>query len=87
MRPKRCPSLWYVRCKPHTYLASRLALSLQMDRNELSLEPRHFGVRMGASKMISKPMVHLAQTVHLSYTDTNTISMENEVRFHMTHIT
>ena len=42
---------------------------------------------MGASKMISKPMVCLAQTMHLSCTDTNTISKEKEVRFHMTHVT
>ena len=27
VHPKRLPSLWYVRCKPCTYLASRLALS------------------------------------------------------------
>ena len=29
---------------------------------------------MGASKIISEPMVRLAQTVHLSYINTNTIS-------------
>jgi len=28
----------------------------------------------------------LAQTVHLSCTDTNTVSKEKEVRFHMTHV-
>jgi len=58
-----------------------------MDRNELSLEPRHFGVQTGVSKMISEPMVHVAQTMHLSRTNTNTISKEKEVRFHMTHVT
>jgi len=41
---------------------------------ELSLEPRHVGVPLGASKMISKLMVHLAQNLHLSCTDTNTVS-------------
>ena len=60
---------------------------LEMDRNELSLEPHHFRVPTGASKIISEPMVYLAQTVHLSCTDTNTISKEKEVRFHMTHVT
>ena len=60
---------------------------VQMDRNELSLEPRHFGVPTGASKIISEPMVRLAQTMHLSCTDTNTISKEKEVGFHMTHVT
>jgi DNA-binding transcriptional regulator of glucitol operon len=32
-------------------------------------------------------MVHLAQTVHLSCTDTNTVSKQTEMRFQMTHIT
>jgi hypothetical protein len=32
-------------------------------------------------------MVHLAQTVHLSCTDPNTISKWKEVRFHRTHVT
>jgi hypothetical protein len=41
--------------------------------NELPLDAHHLGVLSGASKMIPKPMVHLAQTVHLSSIDTNTI--------------
>jgi hypothetical protein len=32
-------------------------------------------------------MVSLAQTVQLSYIDTNTISKWTDVRFHMTHVT
>jgi hypothetical protein len=32
-------------------------------------------------------MVHLAQTVNLSCTETNTVSQQNEMRFRMTHIT
>jgi hypothetical protein len=60
---------------------------LQTHRIELPLEPRHLGVPMGASKMISEPMVRLAQTVHLSSTNTNTVSKRTEMRFHMTHIT
>jgi hypothetical protein len=54
---------------------------------KLPLEPHHLGVPTGASKMISEPMVCLAQTVHLSCTDTNTISKRTKTRFHMTHIT
>jgi hypothetical protein len=42
---------------------------------------------MGASKMISEPMVRLAQTVHLACTNANTVSKRTEMRFHMTHIT
>ena len=60
---------------------------LQMDRNELRLEPRHLGVPSDASKMISEPIVRLAQTMHLSCSDTNTVSKEKEVRFCMTHVT
>jgi hypothetical protein len=54
---------------------------LQMDRNPLPLEHRHLEVPLGASKMISEPMVRLAQTVHLSCTDTNTVSKQTETRF------
>ena len=39
------------------------------------------------SKTISEPMVCLAQTMHLSCTDTNTVSNWTEMRFHMTHVT
>ena len=60
---------------------------LQMDQNELSLEPHHLGVTSGASKTISEPMERLAQTVHLSCTDTNTVSKDKEVRSSMTHVT
>jgi hypothetical protein len=47
---------------------------LQTDQNELSLEPHHLGVPSGSSKLISEPMVRLAQTVHLPCTVTNTVS-------------
>jgi hypothetical protein len=38
------------------------------------LEPRHLGVPLDASKTISEPILCFAQIVHLSYTDTNTVS-------------
>jgi hypothetical protein len=60
---------------------------LQMDQNELPLEPRHLGVPSGAFKTIFEPMVCLVQTVHLSFTDTNTVSKQIKMRLHMTHIT
>jgi hypothetical protein len=41
----------------------------------------------GVSKTIFKPVVCSAQTVHLSWTDANTISKWIETRFHMTHVT
>jgi hypothetical protein len=57
---------------------------LQSDWIELPLEPRHLGVPSGVSKMISVPTLCLAQTVHLSCTDTNTIFKWTKTRFHMT---
>jgi hypothetical protein len=59
--------------KPCTYLASRLAL-YQMNWVKHLLELRYLGVVLGASKTISEPTVCLAETMHLSCTDTNTIS-------------
>jgi hypothetical protein len=58
-----------------------------MDQNELPLDPRHVGVPLGASKMVSPPMVCLAQTMHLSCFEINTISKQDEMTFHLTHIT
>jgi hypothetical protein len=55
-----------------------------MDQNKNPLWPHHLGVQPGVSKMISKPMVRLAQTVQLSCTDTNTVSKRTELRFHKT---
>ena len=60
---------------------------LQMERREIPQDPRHLGVPSGASKMISEPIVRLAQTVHLSCTDTNMSPSGKQVRFHMTHVT
>ena len=86
VHPKRLPSLWYVRRKPCTYLASRLALSPNGPKRA-STKPRHLVVPLGVSKTICKPMVHLAQTMHRSCTDTNVVSKRRAVRFHMTHVT
>jgi hypothetical protein len=33
------------------------------------------------------PVVHSVQTVHLSYTEINTISKQTEASFHLTHVT
>jgi hypothetical protein len=41
---------------------------------------------LGASKMISEPMVRSAQTVHLCCTDANSISNRTKTRFRMTHV-
>jgi hypothetical protein len=72
--------------KPFTYLASRLAL-YKMNWVKHPLELRHVGVLSGASQTISEPMVCLAQTVHLSCADPNTVFKWTKTRFHMTHFT
>jgi hypothetical protein len=58
VRPKLFMSLWYVQCKPSTYLMSRLALS-QNGPNRAPPDPRHLGVPSGASNTIYEPMVRL----------------------------
>jgi hypothetical protein len=61
--------------------------TLQMDRNELPLEPRQHGVPSSVSKAISDPMVRLVQTVRLTCAHTNTITDRTVTRLHMCHIT
>jgi len=39
------------------------------------------------SKTIYELMVRLAQTMHLSCNDTNTVSKWTKTRFHKTHVT
>jgi hypothetical protein len=43
-----------------------------MDRNELLLDPRRLGVQLGVSKIISEPLVRLAQTAYISCVEINT---------------
>jgi hypothetical protein len=86
VRPKLFISLWYIQCKPCTYLVSRLALPPNRP-NRAPPDPRHLGVPSGSSKMIYEPMVRLTQTEHLSCTDANIVSKQIETRFHKTHVT
>jgi hypothetical protein len=57
------------------------------DRNKIRHDPRHLGVRSGASKTIFEHMVCSAQTVHLSCVKISTISKRNEASFHLSLIT
>jgi hypothetical protein len=68
-------SLWYVQCKPCTYLVSGLALS-PYEPNRAPPDPHHLGVPSGASKMIYEPLVCFTQTEHKSCTDANTVSKQ-----------
>jgi hypothetical protein len=58
---------------------------LKKDSNKLPFQPRYLGVLSGVSKTISEPMVRSTQTVQLHCTNTNTVSKQTEMRFHMTH--
>jgi hypothetical protein len=82
--PKCFPSLFGANRAP---ILSQNYYYLQTFQNELPLEPRHIGVPSGASKMISVPMVCLAQTMHLSFTDTNTFCKRTETRFYKNLVT
>ena len=72
VRPKRYLSLWYVWRKQCTYLALTLTLTPSLNGPiEVSQDP-----------LLSEPVVCLAQIVHLSCTNTNTISKETKRVFH-----
>jgi hypothetical protein len=79
-------SLRYVRRKPCSNLASRVALSPNRP-NRAFTWASSLGVPSSASKTISMPMVRSVQTVHLSCADTNIISKRTKMRFHTTHVT
>jgi hypothetical protein len=60
---------------------------LQTNRNELPLDQRHQEVPSRVPVKISMPVVHLAQTVHLSCVEINTISKRSETSVHLTNVT
>jgi hypothetical protein len=57
-----------------------------MERSEIPHGPLHLGLPTGESKMISKPMVRLTQTVHLSYVKINTISKQTKLSLEPCHL-
>ena len=57
-----------------------------MDRNEIPHDPRQLGVPSGASKTISEPMVHSAQTVHLSCVKISTMPKQAELSLETRHL-
>jgi hypothetical protein len=68
-----------------TYLVSRLPLSPNAPkRASTALSPRS---TIGCIQNDIWANSRLAQTVHLSCTDTNTVSKWTKMRFHMTHVT
>jgi hypothetical protein len=83
---KQFPCLWYIRRKLCPFLRRNYNY-LQIDQNELPLDPCHLGVQSGTSKMIYEPMLRLAQTIHLPCVEINTILKWIERSFQLTHIT
>jgi hypothetical protein len=80
---KRILSLWYVRRKPCTYLASRLALSPK-GAKRVSTSASSSRSTNGCIQNDFWADGILAQTMHLSCTDTNIVSKRTEMRFHKT---
>jgi hypothetical protein len=58
-----------------------------MDRNKLSLDIHYQAVPSGVPKAISMPVVHSAQTEHLSCAENKTIFKWIEMSFRLIHIT
>jgi hypothetical protein len=50
-----------------------------MDQNKLPLDIHYIGVPSGVPIVISMPVVHSAQTVHLSSAEIRTISIQVEM--------
>jgi hypothetical protein len=73
--------------KPCTYLESRLALSPNESKRVCIWASSPRCTTSSVFKMISEPTVRLAQTVHLSYIETNTVSKRNETNFHLSLVT
>jgi hypothetical protein len=65
----------------------RLKHRLQMDRNKILDDPHHLGVPSSASKMISEPMAHSVQIVHLFVIKISTTSKRTETSFHLGLVT
>jgi hypothetical protein len=84
--PKMIPSLWSVRPKPCTYLASRLTLSPNIPQ-WASTWPTSPRSSIECPKKISMPMVCSSQTMHLSCIKINTIAKRIETSFYLTHVT
>jgi hypothetical protein len=58
-----------------------------MDQNEIPYDARDLGVRLDASKTISKVVVCSAETVHLSYIKISTIFERTESSNHLSLVT
>jgi hypothetical protein len=58
-----------------------------MGQNELPFDSHHLEGPSSVAKKISMPMEYLAQTVHLSDVEINTVSKQTKASFHLTYVT
>jgi hypothetical protein len=82
--PKMISMLVVHSAKIVTYLVPTLMLS-PYELKRLPLDPRDLGISSDAPKTITRPIVHLAQTVHRSRIEINTMSKQTKTSFHLIH--
>jgi hypothetical protein len=70
----------------HEPILNRHLNCLQMERREISHDPRHLGVPSGASKMTYENMVRSMQTVHLPCAKISNISKRTELSLEPRHL-
>ena len=86
MRPKRYLSLWYVWCRPCTYLALTLTPSPN-GPNEIPHDPRQLGVPSGLSETIYEPIyVWCKPCTYLAVTLTPSANGANEIPHDPRHL-
>jgi hypothetical protein len=58
-----------------------------MEQSEIPQDPHHLEVPSGVSKTISEPLVHSAQTMHLSCIKISCISKQTKTSLHLSLVT
>jgi hypothetical protein len=71
----------------HAPILNRHHQYLQMDQHEIPQDPCHLVVPSGASKMMSKPALRSAHTMHLSCIKISTITKRTESSIHLSLVT
>jgi hypothetical protein len=88
MCPKRFPSLWDDWRKPCTNFASKVALSPnRLNWSSTWTSSPRCTIECVQNDFYVYGMVRSVQTARLSSTDTNTVSDQTKIKFHMTHVT
>jgi hypothetical protein len=69
------------------YLSCTDANTISKLTDEIPHEPHHLGVLSGVSKMIFKPVVRSAQTVHHACAKISSISKQTKTSIHLSLLT